>query len=61
MADNKLIDIKAILELLKDWKIALATTIATLVLFILKIKHFFADLSSICHAKARKERHLSMT
>lgn len=38
MADNKLIDIKAILELLKDWKIALATTIATLVLFILKIK-----------------------
>ena len=39
MSDNKLIDIKAILELLKDWKIALATAIATLVLFILKIKH----------------------
>lgn len=39
MSDNKLIDIKTILELLKDWKIALATIIATLVLFILKIKH----------------------
>lgn len=39
MADNKLIDIKAFLELLKDWKIALATTIATMILLILDIKH----------------------
>ena len=39
MTGNKGVDIKAFLELLKDWRIALATTIATLVLLLLGIKH----------------------
>ena len=39
MTGNKGVDIKAFLELLKDWRIALATTITTLVLLLLGIKH----------------------